>query len=367
MSPRFSLAVLLLAACQTAPTESADPSSTLADRVRWTSPEATETVPIATLPAEVVADAAAEAHLGPGIDGHILSWRVRPGSKVSVGDVLADVQSGELTARLVEIEAFRTARGQAAEQLRLAEAAREAGVGTAPETARAAADHADAAARYSSAEATLRALRGSVVYRSGGWVWTAPRAGIVDSVTCREGRVSAPDRCLRLVSGEGDGKVIEVGVPERVLTAIDASGGNLSGIWTGLDGESTPVAFLAEAPAIDPHTRQLRTRFSAPSTARVGASGRLELRVPGNHLLRIPTAAVVVLSQVDRVFVNAAPDHPDALPVPAEDPVAWAIPVEVLGHTGTDAIVSGLPVEAPPMVATGATFLLKSLALREMP
>jgi len=361
---RLVLALIGVAACSSdSPETPATP--VLADRITWTQATTADHQPVAVLPAEVVSDTAGEAHLGPGIDGRILRWAVGPGARVAHGTPLATVESAELTTLAADVGQLRTAEKRATELLDLARAAQAAGVGTATEVARASATRADLSSRLSSARARLSARRGGVEGRGGAWVWTAPADGIVDAVTCAEGRVSAGDRCLRLMR-TGGGTTVEVHVPERVLAAIDPVGPTVAGHWTGTRGEPVPLQFQAAAPALDPHTRQLRMRFSAPDGVRVGASGRVELQVPGEGLLRVPTAAIVRVGGAPHLFV----DQPgaDATPVPADTPVAWLTPVSVSGTSGTDTILQlPTPVDIPPRVATRGTFLLKSLALREAP
>jgi cobalt-zinc-cadmium efflux system membrane fusion protein len=354
----------VLAACGSPPVEEA-PEPALADRLRWTGAVPAALQPVGVLPAEVVSDSAGEAWLGPGIDGRILRWRVGPGTAVDRGAPLAEVESADLTTLSAEVRELRAAEARTAELRDLAESAREAGVGTAQEVAQAVATHSDVASRLAGARARLSARRGAVEGGAGGWVWTAPSAGVVDAVTCAEGPVSAGDRCLRLLREDG-GTTVEVHAPERLLPALEPLGPAVVGRWLGADGSVAELRFLAAAPALEPATRQLRLRFSAPAGSRVGASGRVELQVPGEGLARVPAEALVRVGGAPHLFVREPVEGADLQGVPADDPVAWLAPVERVGASG-DAVVVRWAADPPPQVATAGTFLLKSLTLREAP
>lgn len=358
-----SAGLAVLAACGAAPVEEA-PELALADRLRWTAAAPAVLQPVAVLPGEVVSDTAGEAWLGPGIDGRILHWRVGPGTAVEQGAALAVVESADLTTLSAEIRELRSAEARAAELRDLAESARAAGVGTAQEVAQAVATHSDLASRLAGARARLSARRGAVEGGAGGWIWTAPSAGVVDEVVCAEGRVSAGDRCLRLMRDNG-GTTVEVHVPERVLPALEPLGSTVVGRWVGADKDPVELRFLAAAPALETATRQLRLRFSAPAGARVGASGRVELLVPGEGLAQVPAEALLRVGGVPHLFVREPLDGAELQGVPADSPVAWLAPVERVGASGADVVVRW--PGAPPQVATAGTFLLKSLALREAP
>ncbi len=352
---------LALAACGDAGPPAAPPARDLAARIDWSPAAPAPTVPLATLPAAVLSAPAGEALLGPGIDGRLLSWAVAPGDPVAAGQTLAIVESTELTDLSARVRELRAAVGRAREALALAEAAQSSGVGTAQQRVAARAQLDALGAQLTSAQARLRARQGSVEGRRGQWVWTAPQGGTVDALHCALGRVAADERCLRLV-GAGDG-VVEVRVPERLLPALDAAGTAATGHWTGADGREATLAHRASAPAIDPHTRQLRVHFTAPPATRVGASGRLVLTVPADEVVALPAAALSRVGGQDVVFVDRDPGSgPGIQAVPDdENAVCWMVPVTLLGQSGTTAHVRGLATPAP-RVATGGTFLLKSLA-----
>ncbi len=350
-----TFACLFLAACgadESVPEVQLDVSH----RVAWALPQAEARVPVATLPAEVVASPEGEAYLGPGVDGRLIAWEVAPGDTVAVGQRLARVQSAELTALAQEVQSLQAAEVRAKAALQLAEAAVGAGVGTAQEVAVVREDLGSVSGRLVALRSELSAHQGSLVPERGGWAWLSPRAGTVEALDCLLGPLDRQDDCLRLV-GSAEGTT-EVHVPERLLGEVDRAGAALTATWTSVDEQTRPVRLLSVATALDRRTRQLTLRFGAPADVRVGASGRLTLEVPGDNIASVPSSAVMVVEGAPAVFVRAGTD---GVPVPGLEG-ARMVHVEEVGRGAGRTFVRGLP-DPSVEVAHKGTFLLKSLVL----
>ena len=351
-------AALWAAACGGAPEPAPEAAPDLSGRLRWATAEASPIVPIGALVAEVVPLPGGLHRIGPGVDGRLVAWLVSPGDAVTAGQPLASLQSVTLTDRGSRVTELEAAVGAAAAQLELARAARGAGVGTAQEEAAASAAWSAAEAGLRAARSGLRASRDTARAAEGGWVWAAPVGGVVSSLGCPLGQVSAADACVELVSGSGG--VVDVGAPERLVARIDAAE-TLTGAWVGVSGETAELQLLSRAPSLDAHSRQLRLRFTAPEGARAGATGRLTLQVPASPgLSRVPAAALSRLGGQDVVFVRSAAGQPERGAAVAAAPGVRVVAVQRLGLVGGSAVIDG--VSPGDSVAVGGVFLLKSLA-----
>jgi multidrug efflux pump subunit AcrA (membrane-fusion protein) len=342
---RRVVTLLLLVACGGPEPVEVEPPPPLSTRVAWTSVAPAERIVVTTLPAEVSTLPGGSFAVGPTAAGRIVAWRVRPGEEVRAGQPLAELASPELaalSARAADLaEATRRAR-QLVEERRLAV---DAGVSTVLELSAAQVAAANAEAEEAAAREALAGHAGGAMTSGGHWVWLAPAAGAVSTITCGLDVVHPGDTCITLVDPRA--AALRVDVPERHL---DVLRGRVEAVFTAADGQTTRFVEVSRAPNVDAKSRALRFLF-VPEQGEplVGSSGRADLVAdapPGGVL--VPEAAITRVEGRVSVLVR-------------DGDLGTPTPVERIGRSGDDVAVRGLPADA--VVATKGVFLLKSLAV----
>lgn len=337
------LLLMLALGCSPEP-PAAVPEADLSARVSTTPAAPVTRVPIVTLPAEVLPASGDEMHVGPGVAGRIVGWRVALGARVAAGEPVAELASPAFQKALARVAALRVeveSRQAVAEDRARAV---DAGVASAADLTEARAAQAASEAALRAAESTLSGWGGALSGQGASVLWRAPAAGQVVSLDCPVGSVTAEDRCLSLAL---DGDVaLRVRVPERVLGRLV---GASTARFTGADGRTSTFQEVQRAPALSARTRTLEVRLAptAPDAPMPGSSGRATISVAAPaDAQAVPARALTELGGQPVVFTGAASE--------------WRpVSVEVLGRSGDRAIVSGLAPGAD--VATRGVFLLKSL------
>ncbi len=272
--------------------------------------------------------------------GRVASVHVDEGDRVEQGQVLAVVSSRDYAqerARAVRLEAEAgVARQQAARDRTLAA---EGIVPASRAAASAAASHA--------LDAELNALR-AVTNRfetargdDAGFMLKAPQAGIVVARHVAAGE-ALEALATAFVLAAGTAWRLEVKVPVALAPHIGA------GAVLRVGEVETPVA--GRGVALDTHTQTLSVRGLLPPDSgyvpgqQVSAS--LALPAPAGAI-GVPRAAIVRTGAAARVFV-------------ADGTRFRAVPVEVLGESGSLAVVSGALAPGAQVVVAG-TSALKAL------
>lgn len=325
-----------------------EPTRSIEERVSWAPAAEAGPVPVATLPAEVVPAPGGRHAVGPGVDGRLVSWSVAPGDTVAAGDPLAELVSPELVSLDARSRELGAVVAQQEERLRLRRSAAERGVASAADVQEVLAELEEAKAAHAGVRRELRAHQDTSTRGGAGWVWRAPVSGVVGELTCSLGTVEASQTCLTLVQPQG--VVLDVRVPERVLSHLDAP---VQASFIAGDGRSWTFAEVGRAPDVDPFSRSRAFRFAVVGDAAPlqGSSGRATLRVPAPaDVQEIPDSALTRIEGEHTVFVRGEPTHE-------------ARRVELVGRDDQMAWVRGL---APgERVAVRGVFLLKSLSLLE--
>ncbi len=345
---RAALTLLLAAACG-APESEEEPTPDLADRVAWATAERPERVPVATLPAEVLARPGAASRLGPPGVGRLDAWAVQPGDTVAEGDTLAWLASPGLSSLEADLSSAASDVARARMHAEQARRAAERGVRARAEADLAQAELTEAEARRAALARQLAAQRDTTTRDGARWAWNSPSSGVVQALHCELGTLPAEGGCLSLV--RPDATWVRVGAPERYGAVL--TGSDIAGSLQIADGRTFPLQLAATAPAVDPHSRTRPLWLSTPEPAPVGASGRATLTVPApDGATAVPEAALTRMDGAPVVLRRAAE---------GSEAAADAVRVTVLGREPGRVFVSGLsPDDA---VAVRGVFLLKSLAL----
>jgi RND family efflux transporter MFP subunit len=280
-----SISVLLVAACGSAEPGRLESSSEPAAVVV----SAAETSPATlSVPAEVVAEE--EVELATRASGIVRAVRVDVGSRVRAGQVLVELEGGDVGAGVAAARAGLTQASRSRDRIAALE---KDGAATPQELD-------DAEARFAQAEAELARARTQTAYVN----LAAPFAGVVTARRVDPGDLVVPGQpALTLISLGG----VEVRA-------------DLPGERAGLLSEGDPVTVVLPAgarlsarvarvvPALAGGSRRYRVEveFPAPPDVVPGSFARLEVEGEGASTRWIPSDAVVRKGQLTGVFLVEA-------------------------------------------------------------
>jgi len=286
--------------------------------VRWGAPTIGMAAGRAVVPGEVAPNEDRTARLGAPARGRVLAVAVRPGDRVSAGQLLVTLQSpdaemaqsdaakaeAELSARRAEAQYAASARARADRLLALKAIPRQ-------DYDRAIADEERANAGLTQAEAELRRARATAQQLStggsanGGIALRAPSAGVVLARTAIPGTVVEAGAPLVIVSDPASLWLI-VNAPEQ-LTALFYRGGALRFTVPAYPADTFSARVDAVGAALDPDTRTLSIRAIVANT-----TGRLKPHMLANVFVEgvgssaaafLPEDAVQLLQGKPHVFL----------------------------------------------------------------
>lgn len=217
--------------------------------------------------------------------GTIGTARLAVGLQVKAGEVLVQINAGELGAQL---ELARAALAQAERDHARETALAEKGA-AAEESVRLATDQLRMArARLTEAEAVVAYLQ-----------VTAPFTGVITEDLINAGDFAAPGQPLFTVEGQ-ENLLAEMPVPESLAT-LDIG----TPIAVQLDGQTLDGTLAELSPSADPtsRTRLAKIALPADSGARSGQFVRAFWPAGTENILTVPSNAVQSFGQMERVFV----------------------------------------------------------------
>jgi RND family efflux transporter MFP subunit len=304
--PRTAIAAVLLgglmtAACGGGPT-AARPEGARPVAAKVAAAEESAWSRVLTVPADV-------APLRRATPGTILMGRVdqivrREGDRVKAGEVLARVESRDVSARLAQAEAGAAAATAMERNAQLMKERMERLVAKQAATQK---NLEDATAGYDAAAANLEAAKEGVaaarMYVSYSRV-TAPFDGVVVERRVEAGDTVAPGMPLFAVEDTSTMK-IEAQVPEMAVR--DLRVGDPLEIEVDAAGGGTRKATLSEIlPSADPRSRTRAVRALLPNSdgsLRSGMFARMRLAGGEGRALAVPEAALVRRGPLTGVFV----------------------------------------------------------------
>lgn len=230
--------------------------------------------------------AARHAWLAARVMGSIEELPVVLGQRVETGEVLVRLSAGEISARLAQSQAQvgYTQRELARERDLLAK-----GAGTA-ESVRSLEDRLRLAI---AAQEEAESMASYLVIR-------APFDGTIARRLVKAGDLASPGQPLLEIEG-ATGLEIEAMIPGSAAPTL-AVGQRVPVLHEALRFEGTITEIAASA---DPATRTIEARLTAPAgtAIRPGQFVRLLLPTPATRALLVPTTALTLHGQMERVFV----------------------------------------------------------------
>lgn len=287
-----ALAVLVLTGCSKHP---AAPAVSLSDQPSIkvsVAPVSAENLPILTEVTGTVRPVQ-RAVIAAKLMGTIDAFPVSLGQRVAAGDVLLQISAGEISAKVLQA---RSQLNQVGRDLTRERDLLTKGASTADMVS-------NLEDRLALTQAQVREAEIMLSYAT----IRAPFAGVITRKPADVGNLASPG--LPLLELEGDGTYeIEAGLPDSLVaglapnTTVNASVTN--------DSLTFPVTLIELSPAADPVTRTAPAKFSVPAGTAIRSGQFVRIQLPGQPTpaLWVPTSAVSLIGQLERVFV-VGPDQ----------------------------------------------------------
>jgi RND family efflux transporter MFP subunit len=286
IAPVLALGLFAFCGCNRAPEPGRRAAELPAATVELATVESKARVAMEEVPGSVRAKT--HASLEAKISGRIERMLVLPGQAVKAGELLAELDSREVKAKLDQAAAVRE---QTEQELKRAQ-----GLLASTAISQQEFDLAQSRARVSSA--TVAEMQTMLDHAK----IVAPFTGIITRKLAEVGDLAAPGKllmeledpeALRLEADVPEGLIDRVHMGEKFLVKI----ASLTNAVESVASEITPVS--------DPGSRTFLAKFDLPAGAglRVGQFGRVLVPVGQGAAARVPASAVIQRGQLELVFV----------------------------------------------------------------
>jgi RND family efflux transporter MFP subunit len=237
---------------------------------------------VGTVRPRYVADVAAK------VTGRVLQIHATPGQRVVAGEVVVEIEAGELQAALAAAQANAAQSGRVLERARNLLAT---GAATQAEYDQADADHRVAQASLREAET---AAAGAAV--------TAPFAGTVTRRYLEPGDLAVPGRPIFAIE-DPDHLRLEVDLAESLAGRVEP--GATFPVAVAAAGLSTDATVAEVAPAADARSRTFLVKLDLPDdpALRAGQFGRASVPRGERTALVVPSGSIVRRGALDYVYV----------------------------------------------------------------
>jgi len=264
------------------------------------------------LPAMVEADPARTVKVSTPVTGLVTDLKVHLGDRVAKGQELAVIDSGDLAQAYSDDEkAHATVKltKQTLDRTLLLEKTSAAAV---KDREQAQNDYAQAISELARAETRLRSIGVEVHPKEGGsrlLILKAPVAGSVIDLQIAPGAYLSDPTAGLITIANLDTIWVTANVPEKDTTLV-AKGQSADVVFTAYPSEVFKGDVLFVSDVLDPDTRRTRVRvaFDNPDTRlKVNMFANATFLAPKQNMLVVPTTALMLKDESDRVFVEVAP------------------------------------------------------------
>jgi len=262
------------------------------------------------LPADVRAEASRQINIFAPVSGRVLSLKVSPGDKVSKGQVLATIASGDMAQALADEAKARSALSLAQEQYRRAQSVFQIGGASSKDLEAARANAEQAQADATRARERLTALSPNNGSEHSSYLTlTAPADGTIATVTASEGQ-NVTDPTLSLITMVNLEEVwVEGGVPENEM-AMASAGVPVDMTFPATGTRVFHGTITSVSPKLDLDTRRVDVRAVMPNgdgVLRPGMFGTMVMMVPQPAQLIVPQSALLMNNDTVTVFREISP------------------------------------------------------------
>ncbi len=253
-----------------------------------------------------------ESPLAFQIGGHLVRRLVDMGARVKKGQVLAELDAGDVG---LQVEAARAQLATAQADLQLAQSERDRYRMLADKqlVSRSQFDSRDntwkaAAARVRQANAQLDVARNQAGYAS----LRAPADGVIAQRQAEAGQIVAAGQAIYTFAADGD-REVQISIPEQRIAAFKVGQAVQVELWTQ-QGRLIPGRIRELAPAADPQARTFAARIALPAGAAVdlGQSARVYALDSAGKGMSVPLAAVFATDGAPALWVLRPDAHTTA-------------------------------------------------------
>jgi membrane fusion protein, heavy metal efflux system len=263
------------------------------------------------LPAVVEADPARTVKVLPPVTGRVTDLKVQLGERVVQGQELAVIDSGDLAQAYSDIEKARSVLTFTKKALDRQLGLEKAGGAAIKDREQAQSDYDQAVAELERAQSRLRAMGVPADQKEQSRLLTlrAPAAGSVIDLQAAQGAfLNDPTAAIMTIANLST-VWVTANVPERD-TALVTTGQDVDVVFSAYPGEVFAGKVLFISDVLDPDTRRTKIRivFENPDMKlKPNMFADATFLAPRQMLQVVPTRALVLKEETDRVFVEVAP------------------------------------------------------------
>jgi cobalt-zinc-cadmium efflux system membrane fusion protein len=263
------------------------------------------------LPAVVEADPGRTVKVLPPVTGRVTDLMVQLGERVTQGQELAVIDSGDLAQAYADIEKAKSVVTLTRRALDRQLGLEKAGGAAVKDREQAQSDYAQATAELERAETRLRAIGVPADQKEGSRLLTlkAPVSGsLIDLQVGRGAYVNDPTAAIMTIANLGT-VWVTANVPEND-TARVTKGQDVEVVLPAYPGEVFDGKVLFVSDILDPDTRRTKVRiaFNNPDIRlKPNMFAEATFLAPKQTSPVVPTKALVLKDETDQVFVEVAP------------------------------------------------------------
>jgi membrane fusion protein, heavy metal efflux system len=263
------------------------------------------------LPAVVEADPARTVKVLPPVTGRVTDLKVQLGERVVQGQELAVIDSGDLAQAYSDIEKARSALTLTRKSLDRQLGLEKAGGAAIKDREQAQNDYDQAVAELERAQSRLRAIGVPADQKEQSRLLTlrAPVAGsVIDLQVARGAFLNDLTAAIMTIANLGV-VWVTANVPEKD-TALVTTGQDVDVAFSAYPGEVFAGKVLFISDVLDPDTRRTKIRiaFENPDMKlKPNMFANATFLAPRQMMQVVPTQALVLKNETDRVFVEVAP------------------------------------------------------------
>jgi cobalt-zinc-cadmium efflux system membrane fusion protein len=263
------------------------------------------------LPAVVEADPARTVKVLPPVTGRVTDLMVQLGERVTQGQELAVIDSADLAQAYADIEKARSVRTLTKKALDRQMGLEKAGGTAIKDREQAQSDYNQAVAELERAESRLRAMGVPADQEEQSRLLTlkAPVSGsVIDLQVARGAFLNDSTAAIMTIANLGT-VWVTANVPEKD-TALVTKGQDVNVVFAAYPGEVFTGKVLFISDVLDPDTRRTKVRiaFENPDVRlKPNMFADATFLAPRQMVQVVPTQALVLKDESDRVFVEVAP------------------------------------------------------------
>lgn len=263
------------------------------------------------LPATVEADPARTVKVLPPVTGHVTDLMVQLGERVTQGQELAVIDSGDLAQAYADIEKAKSMVTLTKKALDRQLGLEKAGGAAIKDREQAQSDHIQAVAELGRAQSRLRAIGVPADQKEESRLLTlkAPVAGsVIELQVARGAFLNDPTAAMMTIADLGT-VWVTANVPEND-TALVTKGQDVEVVLLAYPGEVFAGKVLFVSDILDPDMRRTKVRiaFANPDVRlKPNMFAETTFLAPRQMVPVVPTQALILKNETDRVFVEVAP------------------------------------------------------------